>query len=82
VSATLKRFRKLIGSLVGGVSGGLLVTIADVAGWTWMTPELGSAVALVLAAVGTVWAPANALKSIPPAAPVVPAAAPAVPPVA
>ena len=65
----LRHFAKMFGSLAGGITGGVLVTIAHALGWTGMTPELGSAVALVLAALGTAWAPANAPKP-PPTPPV------------
>lgn len=53
-----RTIRKLVGALLGGVTGAAVVTVAGLAGWE-VPPELAGAIATVLAALGAWIAPAN-----------------------
>lgn len=54
----MKRIRKAIGALLGGVTAGAVLTAAAAFG-VEVAPELAGAVAVLLAALGTYLAPAN-----------------------
>ena len=58
----MRKIRKLIGSLLGGVTAAVVITVAGALGVT-VEAELAAAIAVILAAVGTWIAPANEVEA-------------------
>lgn len=54
----MRRIRKAVGALLGGVTAGAVLSVAAAFG-VEVSPELAGAVAVLLAALGTYLAPAN-----------------------
>lgn len=54
----MRRVRKLVGAVLGGVTAGAVIAVGRMAG-VEVEPELAAAVVTVLAAIGTYVAPAN-----------------------
>lgn len=54
-----RRVWKAIGAALGGITGAAVVAVAGAFGWE-VSPELGAAIALILATVGAAIAPKNA----------------------
>lgn len=54
----LRKIRKAIGALLGGVTGAVIIAIAGAFG-LGLAPELAAAIALILASIGAWIAPPN-----------------------
>lgn len=54
----LRQVRKAIGAALGGVTAAAVVAVAGLLGWE-VSPELGAAIALILATLGAWIAPPN-----------------------
>jgi hypothetical protein len=54
----MKRFRKLVGAILGGLTAGAVIAVGGLLGWD-VPPELAAAIVTLLAAFGTWVAPPN-----------------------